>query len=134
MLHRLRDRLAKPVSWGAVALTYIGIIAAVAYAASVGATNASGLRAESRRADAALTHEATRSRRAIVQSGRVAIKSACVFDNQRSRELRAILRGSIDPSDSPQDKARIHTFIETISFRDCDAAAAVLTANPEETP
>lgn len=49
MLHRLREFLARPAAYGALLLGYLGIIAAVAYAASTGAASQESVRAEALR-------------------------------------------------------------------------------------
>ena len=131
MLSRLRGYLSRPVAWGAVLLTYIGIIGAVAYAASVGATNADSIRAEQRRADTALMVQANQSRETIVKTGRESIRNSCQFDNRRTVELRGILRASMQGA-TPAQRERGRQFVRSISFRNCDKAAAVLTDNPRE--
>lgn len=134
MLSRLRELLSRPVAWGAVLLSYVGIFVGFGFAVWTYNDYNDGLRAEAARADARVLAESDRARHEIVRTGRIAIRSSCEFDNQRTRELRGILRASIDPSDTPQDVRRIKQFIRSVSYRDCDKAAAVLTDNPKETP
>lgn len=135
MLVRLREFLRRPAAYGALALSYIGIIAAVSYAAAIGAGGA-----------AALDQEARDSRAAIVASGQVAIKSACVFDNKRTVELRGILEagkastrayvkdGTLTPAQGRKALRNTDRAIKKITFRDCEAEARVLTADPSDAP
>lgn len=134
MLSGLTNWLRRPVAWGAVLLSYVGIIAAVSYAAAVGATNADAIRAESHRADLVQAQQAKVSRTTIVKTGRIAIRNSCEFDNQRSRELVGILRAAQPPHPTPEQRRETQKFIAKVSFRDCKAAANVLTASPKETP
>ena len=135
MLVRLRAFLARPAAYGALALSYIGIIGAVAYAASVGAQSAT-----------ALDQEARDSRAAIVASGQVAIKSACVFDNKRARELRQILRdskgqtaayvkeGLLTQEQANRSVRETNPAIKQITLRVCEKEARVLPADPVDAP
>ena len=135
MLDRLRAFLARPAAYGALALSYIGIIGAVSYAAAVGAEGSR-----------ALDTEARDSRAAIVASGQVAIHSACDFDNKRARELRTIIKrgqastrlyvreGVITPEQGRRAIRESNRAIAKITLRDCHAEAEVLTADPQDAP
>jgi len=125
---RLRAFLKRPVAWGAVLLSYVGIIAAVSYAAATGATFATGLREEAKRADMAM-----------VESGRKAVKINCNFDNQRAKELRGILQrsiknqkvlvrqGALDPALARRNIRVGRESIAQITIRNCDREARILT-------
>lgn len=120
--------MRKPVAWGAVLLSYAGIIATVAYAAAVGGANQDAVLREGHRADSA-----------IVKTGQLAIHSGCDFDNQRARELRGILErsyenqqklvkaGSLDTKTGRENLRDTRVAIKSISLRNCDKEAAILT-------
>lgn len=123
--------MKRPVAWGAVLLSYAGIIGVVAYAAATGAASQGAVRAEQKRADIA-----------IVQTGRKAIVSGCHYDNQRTKELRGILKRSlanqrslmrknaIDPGIARHNIRITLQDLADISRRDCAAEASILTLNP----
>lgn len=122
----VKNFLKRPVAWGAVLLSYAGIIGAVAYAASTGATNAGAIRAEQTRSDARIERQADRSRNNIVRTGRIAIKSGCLYDNERSHELKHILRVTVS------DPAHRRELTGLVSTRNCKVAANVLTDEPKK--
>lgn len=131
MFIRLRRFLRKPAAYGALFLTYVGIIASVAYAAAVGGASQSSVQRESKRADAAL-----------IVTARQAVRDGCEFDNQRTKELRGVLQRSINSQRALKSKGAIppdlyreniratQKSLQSISFRNCDAAAAKLSSQP----
>jgi hypothetical protein len=130
---RLKNFLRKPVAWGAVLLSYVGIIAAVGYAANVGAVNGSAVRAEAARADSQ-----------IVKAAEVVIRDGCEFDNKRAGELRGILERSLEnqkllakegvlpPSVARHNIEETQKSIKAISHRDCDLAVSRFRHTTEE--
>lgn len=138
MLLRLRTFLNRPVAWGAVILSYIGIFAGFAFAVY---TFNDANDAERRQA-AALVQQSNRADAAIVRTGRISILNGCVFDNQRAGELRGILHRSLHnqrllrregvlPRHIANRNIRItRSAVRSISLRNCEAAAAQLTADP----
>ena len=146
MFVRLKEILGRPVAWGFVILSYIGIFAGFFFAMFVYDQNKEALRAESAARVAEAKAQADAQRGAIVSSGRVAIKSSCYFDNQRAREIRGLLKrsianqrafiaqGAIPPALGQANIAFNQEGIRSISLRDCEKAAAVLTADPKESP
>lgn len=124
-------------------LSYVGIIAVVAYAATSGAINASGDRERQRQNESAQQAEQKRADAAIVATGQASIRSGCLFDNQRARELKGILKrslknqkalareGALPPAIARRNISITRDSIKSISLRDCDKAAETLTAKPD---
>lgn len=139
----LREFFRRPVAWGAVILSYVGIFAGFFFAIYTYDQAQSGIRLEAQRARAELAAKSAASDRTVVRTGRLAIKSSCDFDNKRSIELRHILTRSlrsqstllkthsIDPKLARHNIKITREDLREISFRDCKAAANVLSANPK---
>lgn len=133
MLSRLKSAARRPARAGSVFLSYIGIIAALAFTVNVGGDSQRAVKAEASRADAQ-----------VVMTGRAAIKSGCEFDNRRAEELRGILKrslqnqrnlvkqGALDPKLAARNIRITKQGIAQISLRDCDKVASVLTSEPKE--
>ena len=84
----------RPVPWIAVILSYMGIFAGVVLE----------------------WRWSQHARQNIVATGQQSIRNSCHFDNERTKELRAILVG-----EGRRDLAA------TITFRDCVRAASILS-------
>lgn len=125
MLSRLMGYLKRPVAWGAVLVSYAGIIAVIAYASAIGGASQDAVRVETARVD-----------RAIIAAAVVVIRDGCEFDNKRAGELRGILKrsirsqraligeGVIPPSVIRRNIEETQKSINAISLRNCDLAVA----------
>lgn len=82
MLSRIRSFLGRPVAWGAVLLSYVGVIGTVAYTASTAADNSDAVGRESERAD-------RRIEQVIAQVDRAREKQQQQFCGVSSREHQA---------------------------------------------
>lgn len=113
MVRTLRAFLNRPVAWGAVLLSYAGIIAVVAYAASVGADSRAGtdralraVQSESVRADRQLAAEAHRREEdlcgVIISVHRNAIFRANT-EKHRVEQIKAYLRDTEREEDRAGD-------------------------------
>jgi hypothetical protein len=141
---RLRELRCRPVQFQSVLATYIGIIAIAFYAFSADNANDNARVKDAQAAADLVVQESKRADRAIVRTGQAAVRSGCEFDNQRAIELRGIISRSIRNVKSLERRGAISTelarhsirinrrSLRNISVRDCDAAAAVLTAEPKE--
>lgn len=116
-----------PAKAGAVFLSYIGVIAVTAFAAAASHSNSAAVQAE-----------AARANQAMLVTGRRAIISGCIYDNQRSKELRGILQrsaknqrilirnGAITREVGLRNLRVTLESFDSISFRDCEKEAAIL--------
>lgn len=113
MVRTLRAFLKRPVAWGAVLLSYVGIIAVVAFAASVGADSRAGteralraVQAESLRADRQLAAEATRRERDLCQVV-INVHRNAIFrantERNRVEQTKAYLKDTAREEDSARD-------------------------------
>lgn len=129
----------KPVSWGAVVITYAGIIAAVSYAASVGAASQDSVRAESQRADTRLERvvrdgdrQAARARSEICEVI-VDVHTNALFRYQTEKQA---LASSVEYVKTGEDKnlvRRVKQGLPVARARVQDARANVVATRPPPT-
>lgn len=77
MLSGVMTFLRRPVAWGAVLLSYVGIIAVTAYAAGTAASNSTAVQRESQRANTALEQRFQAADRRISSVNNAANRDLC---------------------------------------------------------